>query len=99
MTERRVAKIVGERQRLRQILVEPKRARKRACDLRDLKRMGQPRPEMVTLMEDENLRFVTKPAKGTGVDDPVAIPAEVVARGTRRLWMQPAPAHSGIGRI
>jgi hypothetical protein len=41
MTERGMAEVVGERQRLGQILVKAERARERACDLGDLERMGQ----------------------------------------------------------
>jgi hypothetical protein len=35
-----MAEIMGERQRLRQILVEPQPPRQRTRDLRDLKRMS-----------------------------------------------------------
>jgi len=42
MAERRMAKVVGQRQRLRQILVEPQGAGDGAGDLRHLDRVGQP---------------------------------------------------------
>jgi hypothetical protein len=42
VAERRVAEIVGERQRLCQILVETERATDGARDLRDLEAVGQP---------------------------------------------------------
>ena len=45
-----VAEIVGERQGLRQILVEAECPSKRTRDLRDLDRMGEPRAEMIALM-------------------------------------------------
>src|SRR3954469_15143241 len=79
MTEGRVSEVMSKRQRLRQILVEAKGARQRTGDLRDLERVGQPRAEMIALMEDENLGLVTEPAKGAGMDDPIAIAAEIVA--------------------
>ena len=49
MAERRVAEVVGQRQRLGQIFVKPERASQGAGDLGDLQRMGQPRAEMVAL--------------------------------------------------
>jgi hypothetical protein len=41
MAERRMAEIVGERQRLAQILIEGQRTGERAGDLRDFERVGQ----------------------------------------------------------
>ena len=92
MAERRMAEIVGERERLGQILVEPERARERAGDLGDFERMGQPGAEMVALVEDEDLGLVGEPAEGGRMDDPVAIAAEIVARRATA-----APAAAGRG--
>ena len=99
MAERRMAEIVRERQRLGQVLVEAERARERAGDLGNLERMGQPGAEMVALVEDEHLGLVGEPAEGAGVDDAVAVAAEGVAGGARRLGVEPAAAPARIGRI
>ena len=92
MPERRMAEIVRERRRLGQVLVEPERARQRARDLRDLQRMGEPGAVMVALVKDEDLRLVAEAPEGGGMDDAVAIAAEIVARGARRLGIKPAAA-------
>ncbi len=99
MAERRMAEVVGERQRLGQILVEPERASERACDLRDLERMGQAGAEMVALVEDEDLGLVGEPPEGGRMDDAVAVAAEGVAGRARRLRMEPAAAPARSGRI
>src|SRR6185312_16479342 len=80
MAERRVAEIVSERQSLAQILVEPKRARQRARDLRNFKRVRQARAVMVALMKDEYLRLMGEAPERGGMDDTVAIAPESVAR-------------------
>ena len=92
MAERRVAEVVRQRQRLGKILIEPERARQRAGDLGDLQRMGQPGAEMIALMEDEDLGLVCEPPEGGRVNDAVAVAAKGVARGARRLRMEPAAA-------
>jgi hypothetical protein len=71
--ERRVAEVVPEADRLREVLVERQRPRHRARDLRDLERVRQPRAEVVALGRDEDLRLVHEPAERLGVDDPVAV--------------------------
>jgi hypothetical protein len=63
MAEGRVAEVVGQRQRLRQILLERQFARDGPRDLRDLQDVGQPGPEMVALVVDEDLRLVLQPRK------------------------------------
>ena len=60
MAEGRVAEIVGERQRLGEILVEPERPGERAGDLRHLDRVGQPGAVVVALVRDEDLRLVAR---------------------------------------
>ncbi len=92
VTEGRMAEVVRQRQRLREILVEPEGTRDRARDLLHLERMREPCAVMVAFVEDEDLRLVLEPAEGGGMDDPVAIAPEVVARGARRLRMQPSAA-------
>ena len=99
VAEGRMAEIVRQRCRLRQVLVEPERARERAGDLHDFERVGEPRAEMIAFVIDEHLRLVGEAAERRGVDDSVAIAPEVVARGGWRLRQQPAAAFGRIGGI
>ena len=99
MAERRMAEVMGERAGLGEILVEAERARQRARDLGDLQGVGEPRAIVVALVVDEHLRLVGEPAEGGGMDDAIAIAAEIAARGAGRLGMEPAPARRGIGGI
>ena len=83
MAERRMAEVVGEAQRLGQILVEAERAGDGPADLRDFEAVGQADPEMVAVGSDEHLGLVAQAAEGDRVDDPVAVALEDVARATR----------------
>src|SRR5262249_15022242 len=69
MAERGMAEVVGERQRLGQILVEPERARERAGNLRDLQRMGQTGAKMIAFVKNEDLGLVREPPEGARMDD------------------------------
>ena len=64
MAERRMAEVVGERQRLGEILVEAERTRQRARHLRDLERVGQPGAVMVAFVKHKDLGLVLKPSEG-----------------------------------
>ena len=99
MAERGVTEIMGERQRLGEILVEAERAGERARDLRNFERVGQPGAEMVAFVKDEDLGLVRKPAKGGGMNDAVAIAAKCATRGARRFQAQPAAAVARIAGI
>ena len=83
MAERRMAEVVGEAQRLGQILVEAERPGDRPADLRDFEAVGQPDPEMVAVGRDEHLGLVAQAAEGDRMDDPVAVALEDVARAAR----------------
>ena len=99
MTERRMAEIVGQRQRLGEIFVEAERARQRARHLRHFERMGEPGAVMVALVEHENLGLVLEAAEGGRMDDAVAVAAEGAAALADRLGVQPAAALPRIARI
>jgi hypothetical protein len=58
VAERRVAEVVAEPDRLGQVLVEPQRPCHRARDAARLERVGQPRPVVIALGRDEDLRLV-----------------------------------------
>ena len=76
MPERRVAEVVGERQRLGQVLVEAERAGERAGDLGHFQRVGQPGAVVVALVEHEDLGLVLEAAEGGRMDDAVGIAPE-----------------------
>ena len=99
MAEGRVPQIMGKRQRLGEILVQPQCAGECAGDLRDLERMGEPRAVMVALVEHEHLGFVLEPAEGGRMDDAVAVAAKGAAAFAGRLGVQPAAALLRIARI
>jgi len=99
MTERRVAEIMGERQRFREVFVEAELAGHRTCNLGHLERVCQTRAVMVALVEDEHLRLVLEAAEGGGMDDTVAIAAKRAAAPAWRLGDQPATALRGVGRV
>ena len=99
VAERRVAEVVAKRQRLRQILIEPKRAGQRSGDLGHFERMRQPGAEMIAFVKHEDLGLVRQPAKSGGVDDAVAVAAEIVAGRARQLRIQPAAAITGLRSV
>src|SRR2546423_1216554 len=82
MAEGRVAEIVRERNRLREVLVQPQRARDRPGDLGDFEGVREASAEVVFLGIDEDLRLVLEAAKRLGVEDTVAIALET---GTDRI--------------
>ena len=73
MTEWRMAKIVGKRDRFGQILVEPKLPRDRARNLGYFERVCQPRPIVVALVRQEDLRFVGQPPEGGCVQNAITV--------------------------
>ena len=76
VAERRVAEVVPEPDRLREVLVQPQRPRDRARDLRRLQRVGEPRAVVVALGRHEHLRLVLEPPERLAVHDPVAVALE-----------------------
>ena len=99
MAERRMAEIVGQRQRLGEIFVEPQPARQRAGDLGDFERMGQPGAVMVAFVEHEDLRLVLEPPERGRMDDAVAVAAKGAAALAGGLGMEPAAALLRIARV
>src|SRR3954463_7179942 len=92
VTERSVAKVVSERERLGEVLVEPQRARNRPRDLRDFERVRQAITKIIALHDaDENLGFVLKPAKSGGMDDTIAVALKAPAVRRVAIGMR-APA-------
>uniref|UniRef100_A0A0N5A0R2 Phenol hydroxylase n=1 Tax=Parastrongyloides trichosuri TaxID=131310 RepID=A0A0N5A0R2_PARTI len=76
MAERRVSQIVGQGDRLGQIVVQPQGVGQRSGDLRHLKTVRQPGAIMVALMRHKDLRLLLQATEGGGVDDAVAVAGE-----------------------
>lgn len=98
MAKRRMTEIVAESAGLREVLIEAKRARQRPRNLGNLKGMGEAGAIVVPFVVDEDLGLVGEPPKRRGMDNAVAIAAEIVARRTRRLIMKTAATCARIRR-
>ena len=92
MAEWRMPQVVGERERLGQILVEPQPPGQRARDLRNLERMGKPCPIVIALVKNENLGLVLEAPERGGMDDAVAIAPKGAAACAWRLGIKPTAA-------
>ena len=99
VAERRVAEVVGERDRLDQVFVQAEFARHRAPELRHLERVRQPGAEQVALVVEEDLGLVDEAPKRGAVDDAVAIALEFVARRRRLLRMAAAPGTPRVAGV
>ena len=88
--EGRVAEIVAEPDRLREILVEAQGARDGARDADGLERVRQPRAVVIALGRDEDLRLVLEPAERLAVGDAVAVALERAAQAARHLGREPS---------
>ena len=98
MPEGGVAEIVAERDRFREIIVEPQGASERAGDLRHLDRVGETGAEMVALVIDEHLRLVGETAEGGRMDDAVAVALEV-GPGRRGRLGEKTRRTTGVGGV
>ena len=96
VAERRMAEVVGERQRLGEVFVETKPAGERAGYLCHFERMCEPRAVVIAFVENEDLGLVLEAAERGRMDDAVAVAAEGAAALARGLGVEPATA---IGRI
>ena len=92
-------KVVTERDRLGEVLVEAERPCDRARDLRDFERMGEARAVVVALGGDKDLRLVFETAERLGVDDAVAVADELGAHRARREGSDPAARILGLASV
>lgn len=99
MAEGRVAEVVSERERFGEIFVETQHTRDGARDLRHFERMGKPRPVIVALVIDKNLRLVFETAEGARMDDPVPVPLKGRSRGAFLFLEKAASALRGPGGV
>src|SRR5690606_14020224 len=96
VAERRVAKVMGQRNRFDEVFVQAQRARQRAGDLRHFETVGEARAKQIAFMVDENLGLVLEPPKGTGVDDAIAVTLELGTACRWRLCVAAPAAQPGI---
>ncbi len=73
VAERRMSEIVRERDRLRELLIQTKRASNRARDLRGFERMGESGAVVVALVIYKDLGLVFEAAKRSRMNYPIAI--------------------------
>jgi hypothetical protein len=102
MAKRRMPHVVGQAQRLGQILIQPQGAGNRPTNLRDFEAVGQANPEMIAVWRDKHLRLVTEAAEGNRMDDPVPVALECrpwSACTTVRFHVQTAKAAFGLTGI
>ena len=76
MSEWSVPQIMPQGYRFRQILVQPQRPRNGAGNAGNFQRMRKPRPIVISLRLQKDLRLVLKSPKGFGMRNPVNIPLE-----------------------
>ena len=98
MSKRRMPEVMPQRNRLRQVLVEPQRLGDRSCILRDLQRMRHPRPVMIPVRRDEHLRLILQPSERLGVQNPVPVSLKHRPQIILRLLPSPAPRLRRKGR-
>src|SRR6188472_3638583 len=90
VSKRRMAQIVGKRDRFRQIFIQPQRTRDGATDRRHLDRMRQARSQMIAGAVEKDLRFVFQPPECTRMDDPRTVPLKFSAISVTRFTVQSA---------
>ena len=76
MSERRVPKVVAERDRLGELFMQLQHFRDCARDLRHLERMRQPRAVVIARRRKEDLRLVLEAPERLRVHDAIAVALE-----------------------
>src|SRR5919106_3563868 len=99
VSERRVPDVVTERDRLGQLLVQPKHLCDGARDLGDLQRVGEPRAVVVAGGREEDLCLVFQAAERLAVDDAIAIVLERWPHVVFGLGLEPAARFGALGGL
>ena len=99
VTEGRMAEIMGERQGLGEVLVEPERPGDCARDLRHFQRVGESGAVVVALVDQEDLGLLAQAPERCRMKYAVAVALEFGAGRARRLGFEPAAAFPRIGGI
>ena len=84
--------IMGQTDRLGQILVEPQGPGNGAGDLRNLQCMSQPGPVQIAFRREKHLRFLLEAAEGLAVQHPVTVSLEHRPDRVLFLLHHPSPA-------
>ena len=92
MSERRVAQIVGESDRLGQILVQAQDSGQRPGNLSDLQGMSEPGSIVVALVLHKHLSFVLQPTECRGMYDSVSVALKAGPGSALHLGMEPPAA-------
>ena len=79
MGKRRMADIVSQRERFRQVLIQTQRRRDRSRNLGNLDGMGQTIAEVIRQALGEHLSLVLQPPEGARMHDAVAVSLKFVA--------------------
>ena len=90
VAERRMSEVVAQRDGLRQLFVQPQDLGNGPRNLRDLERVGQPRPVVIAGRREEDLRLVLQAPERLAVNDPVAIVLKGRSDVVFRLRVQPS---------
>ena len=99
MSERRMAKVVRQGDRFRQMRIQRQVFRQRPCDPRHFDRMRQAGSEMIPERRDEHLRLVHQPTECGGMDYSVAIALVDGSARVYRLHVPAPPRSAGSTRI
>lgn len=91
----RMTKVVGQGNRLGEVLVGLQGDRQGTCDLGNLKRVGQPGAKVVVETGGEDLRLALKPSKGRALDDAVSILLERAEQRGGRLQVRAVVGPTG----
>ena len=90
VAERRMADVVGQRNRFGQVFVQPQSPGDGPRDLGHFQRVRQPRPVVVVHRSDQHLGLPGHPAESGGIDDAFAVALKRRAEGVERFRV-PAP--------
>ncbi len=97
VAEGRVSEVVPEPDRLGEVLVQRERPGHRAGDAARLQRVGEPRPEVVALGRDEDLRLVLEAPERLRVHHPVPVALERCAERRVLLGRHPTRRVGALG--
>ena len=99
VSERRVSKVVGQRDGLGQFGIETERTGYGTRHLCHFNGMRETRAEIVALMFDEDLCLVFQPAERARMNDAVAVALKAGTKGAFVLVVKPAPTVLGARRV
>src|SRR5580692_299307 len=99
MSKRRMANVMNECKRFREIRVKVQRVRNSASDLRHFKRVRKTVTEVVGIAGREDLRLGFQPAKSTRMNYAIAIASKIGAVGMRSFSVSAPSRQSHIHRV